>query len=152
VAPVVSEAAAQRPEIEWLGRRSPDDVAPLMGSAALLIFPSEWYEGLSRTIVEAFAAGTPVVSSDLGSMRDLIREGETGLCFVPGSPDGLATAVERAWADPNKLCRMRGEARREFERRYTADANYPMLTANYEDAIAAAGRESPRTQSMVPGR
>src|SRR5688500_5602362 len=74
------ESAAARTElnVQYLGRRPLDEVQLLMGESALLIFPSTWYEGLPRTIVESFAKGTPVLASDLGSMTELVADGRTG--------------------------------------------------------------------------
>ncbi len=53
----VREAAASESSIEWLGRRPLEEVIGLMGRAAALVFPSLWYEGFPRTIVESLSAG-----------------------------------------------------------------------------------------------
>src|SRR6185503_10011549 len=127
----VAEAVRHMPDAEWLGRLSPDATAAAMRDAALLIFPSEWYEGLPRTIVESFAAGTPVVTSKLGAMRDLIRDGQTGLHFQPGDAEDMARVVAGAFAHPIDLAGMRSAARAEFEARYTAEANYRQLLEIY---------------------
>ena len=66
---------------------------PPCDDAALLVFPSEWYEGQPRTILESFAVGTPVVAADLGAMGELIRAGHTGVHFQPGDPGDLARVV-----------------------------------------------------------
>lgn len=127
----VADAVRRLPDAEWLGRLAPDAAMAAMRDAALLIFPSEWYEGLPRTIVESFAAGTPVVAPDLGAMRDLIRDGETGRHFRPGDPDDLARVVADTFVRPAALARMRVAARAEFEARYTAEASYRQLIAIY---------------------
>lgn len=61
-----------------------------------LVFPSVWYEGFPLSIVEAFAAGTPVIASRLGGMLEMIAEGKTGLLFHPGDADDLAHKIR--WA------------------------------------------------------
>jgi glycosyltransferase involved in cell wall biosynthesis len=127
----VAEAVRQLPNAEWLGRLSPEATTAAMRDATLLIFPSEWYEGLPRTIVESFAAGTPVVASNLGAMRELIRDGQTGLHFRPGDPEDLARVVAGVFARPADLASMRAAARAEFEARYTAEANYRQLIDIY---------------------
>ena len=57
----VRDAAARISGIEWLGRRPLNEVLDIVGRAAMLVFPSQWYEGQPKTIIEALAKGTPVV-------------------------------------------------------------------------------------------
>jgi len=131
LASVVRDAAATDPRIEYIGRLPPDQVYDLMGQATALIFPSVWYEGLPKTILESFARGTPVIASNLGSMSDLITPGRTGEHFTPGDPAELATTITRLFSD-GSLQSLRASVRDEFESRYTADANYRMLMDVYE--------------------
>jgi glycosyltransferase involved in cell wall biosynthesis len=135
LAPAVAEAAKRHPEIEWLGRQSQARVSKLMKSAQALIFPSVWYEGFPMVIAEAYAAGLPVIASDLGSMQSLIDHGRTGLLFRPNDAEDLADQVQWASAHTAELNRMRSEARAEFEAKYAAERNYQMLTNIYETAI-----------------
>jgi len=118
-----------------LGRKSLEEVYELMGEATFLVFPSEWYEGQPRTIIESFAVGTPVIASNLGAMSSLISPGHRGLHFRPGDSEDLAAQVELALAHPEELTRMRREARAEFEAKYTAQENYRQLMEIYEKAM-----------------
>jgi glycosyltransferase involved in cell wall biosynthesis len=113
-------------------------IAAIKG-ARFLVFPSEWYEIFPVTIAEAFACGTPIICSRLGSMQELVEDGRTGLHFTPGDPEDLARKVEWAWAHPEKMWKMGKEARREYEAKYTAEKNYPMLIETYRAAMAARG-------------
>jgi glycosyltransferase involved in cell wall biosynthesis len=124
--------------IEILGRIIHEDVMSLMQGARFLVFPSESYEGFGLAILEAFASGLPILASDLGSMAEIVENGVTGLRFRPGDPDDLAAKVRWAWSHPEAMARMGEAARREFERKYTADRNYEMLMAVYEGAISGA--------------
>ena len=136
----VSEAARGLEGVEYLGRRSRDQVLALMKQAAFLVFPSEWYEGFPMTIAEAYATGLPVIASDLGAMASLVDHGRTGLHFRPGDPEDLAAKVEWLITHPAELARMRKEARAEYEAKYTAERNYRMLMEIYERAIETARR------------
>jgi glycosyltransferase involved in cell wall biosynthesis len=107
----------------------------LVGEATMLLFPSQCYEGCPKTIVEAFAKGTPVVASNLGSMSTLVRHGETGLHFVPGDAADLATQVKWLLSHPEALKTMRAHARAEYESTYSAQSNYEILMEAYHDAI-----------------
>ena len=129
--PQVLEAAQTIPGVEWLGRRSLAEVYHLMKEAAFLVFPSVWYEGLPRTIVESFATGTPVIAADLGAMSRLITSGKTGLHFTAGSEESLIAQVEWAATHPQDFAQMRQQARMEYKDKYTAEANYEQLMQIY---------------------
>lgn len=131
LATVVRRGVESLPGVEWLGRRSPEEVYALMGDAAFLVFPSKCYEGFPRVLAEALAKGLPVLATALGSQGSIIADGRTGLLFRPGSPMELATRVEWLLAHPEELARMRREARAEYEAKYTAESNYEMLMQIY---------------------
>jgi glycosyltransferase involved in cell wall biosynthesis len=141
MASAVRDAAAVDPRIHFMGRLPQDQVYDVMGQASALMFPSVWYEGLPKTILESFARGTPVVASNLGSMSDLIVEGRTGAHFTPGNPADLARTVARLFTG-NELESMRSSTREEFESLYTGDANYRMLMDVYESVLRTPVGES----------
>ncbi len=131
----VLEACQRIPNLDYLGRRPLQEVAELMGQAAVLVFPSQWYEGLPRTIIESYAKGTPVIASRLGSMIELVETARTGWLFTPGDAQELAQHIRHALSSSSDLGEMRRHARLEFERSYTADRNYELLLDLYEKAI-----------------
>jgi glycosyltransferase involved in cell wall biosynthesis len=118
--------------IEILGRRSRADVFDLMKGARFLMFPSQWYEGLGLTVIEAFACGLPVVAARLGAMREIIQDGRTGLHFAPGDINDLADKANWVWTHPTEAERMGREAREEFTTKYTAESNYKILMKIYQ--------------------
>jgi glycosyltransferase involved in cell wall biosynthesis len=132
----VAEAVERVPGVEWLGLQSLTKVYELMGEAAFLVFPSEWYETFGRVAIEAFAKGTPVIAADIGAVAELVDHGRTGLRFRPGDPEDLRAQVEWTLAHPGELAQMRREARVEFEAKYTAEQNYQILMSIYERAIS----------------
>ena len=136
---VVDAAARQTPGIEYLGRRSPDEVTQLMERAEFFVFPTECYEGMPRTVIESFAVGTPVLASNLGATATMVVPGETGFHFTPGNVAELRERVERCSQSLDELRAMRPRARQAFENSYTGAANARMLLAIYERARAAAG-------------
>ncbi|WP_121444056.1 glycosyltransferase family 4 protein [Brockia lithotrophica] len=135
LAPRVQEAQDRIPGVEWLGRKTPEEVYTLMGEAAFLVLPSEWYETFGRVAIEAFAKGTPVLASDIGAVGEIISHGRTGLKFRPGDPEDLAAKVEWLLSHPRELERMRREARAEYEAKYTAEKNYEQLMAIYREVL-----------------
>lgn len=136
----VRQAVRQMPGVEWLGRKTPDEVYTLMGNAAFLVFPSEWYETFGRVAIEAFAKGTPVLAADIGAVAEVTDHGRTGLHFRPGDLEDLAAKVEWLLAHPTELARMRREARAEYEAKYTAERNYQLLMEIYGQALEAGHR------------
>jgi glycosyltransferase involved in cell wall biosynthesis len=138
--PVEQAAARAELNVEYLGRQPPEKVSAAMGESGVLIFPSTWYEGLPRTIVESFAKGTPVIASKLGSMAELVEDGRTGYLFPPGDAAGLADRVRRTVGETSdaRRRRLRAAAREAYERHYTADRNCVMLMGAYDVALNRA--------------
>jgi len=133
--PEVDAAAAQNSRIRYLGRRSHSEVLEFVGASRCLILPSECYETFGRVAAEAFARGTPVVAAKIGAVAEIVDDGRTGVHFTPGDPADLARTIDWTLAHPDAVARMRGEARWEYEAKYTADRNYDLLMQIYERAI-----------------
>ncbi len=122
--------------VQLVGQVATSEVVALMHGARFLVFPSEWYETFGRVAIEAFACGLPVVASRLGSMAEIIADGENGLHFTPGDARELAEKVEWAWSHPEEIWEMGKAARAEYEAKYTAQRNYEMLMGIYQQACA----------------
>ena len=107
-----------------------------LADARLLVLPSECFEGFPLVIREAYAHGVPVAASRLGSLVELVRDGETGVLFAPGDAGDIRRTVGAAWADQGRLAEMGRRARAEFDARYTAEANHETLMRIYAAAVA----------------
>jgi glycosyltransferase involved in cell wall biosynthesis len=136
----VAQVASRVPNVEWVGPRPRQEILTYMKMSSLLVFPSQVYEGLPMTVVEAYAAGLAVVASDQGSIRTLVDPNRTGLLFRPGDPQDLAAKVKWAWTHRAQLREMGREARREYERKYTAECNYEQLMDIYRLAMGCSSR------------
>jgi glycosyltransferase involved in cell wall biosynthesis len=121
--------------VEMLGQQSHEKVLTLVKEARFLVFPSEWYEGFPMTIVESFACGTPVISSRLGAMVEIVDDGRTGLHFTAGDSDDLASKIDWAWTHEKEMQEMGKAARKEYEDKYTPEHNYEMLMDIYNLAM-----------------
>jgi len=135
------EALARRIESEriagvtLLGSLPRDALLEELRGARVLVFPSEWYEGMPMAIVEAFACGVPCVAARLGGMREMIEDGVNGLLFAPGDPDELAAKLRWAFEHEAELAAIGRAARAEYEARYTAATNCARLLEIYRQAI-----------------
>lgn len=132
----VETASRQIPGVtllKWLPRA---EILERMKQASVLILPSTWYEGFPVILAEAFAVGLPVIASKLGSMLSIVDHQRTGLHFEAGQPAELVKAVRWFRAHPLETEIMRGQARLEYERKYTADANYAQMIGIYDSVLA----------------
>ena len=138
---LVRHSAGVCAQIEYLGGKPLAEVLELMRGAAFLVFPSEWYETMGRTIMEAFAVGTPVIAAKIGPPASMIVSGETGFQFQPANIAELRERVEWCSRNLEQLHSLRLNARRAFEANYTGAANIEMLVNIYRQAQ----RKNPRT-------
>lgn len=128
----VMDAENSSTSITVLGPLSQEQVFGNLKKSVALIMPSTFYETFGRTIIEAFATGTPVIASNHGAMAEIIQDGKTGLLFTAGDWSDLAIKVRWASEHPAEMAEMGKNARAEFEARYTADKAYDSLMDIYE--------------------
>lgn len=129
------DASRALPGVEWVGRAPADEVRRLMRRARILVVPSAWYETFGMVVIEAFAAGLPVVAARHGALAELVEDGRTGAQFEPGNAADLAGAVETLVARPGDLAALRRRARAEFEAKFQPAANYTALMRTYARAL-----------------
>lgn len=122
---------------QHLGHSPLDEVLARMARAAFLVLPSVCYEGFPRTVVEAFSRGLPVIASRLGSMAELIEDGQTGLLFEAGNPRALAEKIRWACQHPEAMQAMGRRARLVYEQEFTAERNHEHLMQVYAEAIGS---------------
>jgi glycosyltransferase involved in cell wall biosynthesis len=130
----VKTAAEANSSIQYLGRTASEETLELMRRAEFLVFPSGCYEGMPRTVLEAFAVGTPVLASDLGAAATMVTPNITGFHFAPGNARELREKVEWCTRNLPRVQSLRENARAAFEARYTGAANVAALLAIYGQA------------------
>lgn len=135
--------------VEFMGRLERSHVAQVVGAASIAIVPSQWFEGFPMVVVEAFACGTPVVASRLGSLAEIVREGIIGRLFTPGDPRALGVAVRAMLHEPEALKQMRKNAREEFETRYSAAASFQTLMEIYQRASQSLPQRAPLPERLA---
>jgi len=88
------------PGVALPGQLDEAAVIELLQSSLASVVPSLWYENMPNSLLESLACGTPVIASDLGSMRDILHGTGAGLLFRAGDPVALANALRTALAEP----------------------------------------------------
>lgn len=120
--------------VELLGART--DVPEILSRAACVALPSA-YESAPYALLEAMAAGAPVVATAVGGMPETIDDGRTGLLVPPGDVDSLTAALRRLLADPQMAAELGAAARETVARDYGRETMASRLMAEYA-AIAGA--------------
>lgn len=136
-----SEAITQAlgPEGEaWthVGTVTGEAKAALFRTADILALPS-YFENMPNTVLEAMAAGRPVVATPVGAIPEMVEEGASGFLVPVGDADQLADRLALLAADPTLRDRMGARARALADQRYDMAVLERALTAEYRDTVGA---------------
>jgi len=122
------ESAASGLPVELTGER--DDVPELLAGFDVFAFPSR-FEGLCLAVIEAQAAGVPVVATPVGGIVETVVAGETGTLVPVDDPAALAEAICALLADPAAAAAMAAEARRLVLLRFSVETMVERTIAFY---------------------
>ena len=124
------------PRLRFAGPRS--DVPDFLRAADLFVHPSH-QEGFSNAILEAMAAGLPVVACDVGGNPEAVVDGETGRLVPPRNPDRLAAGLGELLRDEGKRRAMGDAGRRRAEERFSLEQMVSEVEAMYESLVPRKG-------------
>ena len=120
--------------IDWLGRISDSEKISRMGRASVFCAPSLHGESFGVVLLEAMAAGTPVVASNLDGYRNVATDDETALLVETGNVESLASALARVLVDTRLAARLTANGR-EHAQRFSMDALADRYIEMYERAL-----------------
>ncbi|MEW6382152.1 MAG: glycosyltransferase family 4 protein [bacterium] len=123
------------PNAEYVGMKQGEDLHRLLAGARAVILPSLWYENQPFSITEAFAAGKPVIASDLGGMTELVNNSQGGILVSPGDVDDLAEAMRWITAHPKEARQMGKKAQEYACNTHSSDIHYRKLLQIYQQTI-----------------
>jgi glycosyltransferase involved in cell wall biosynthesis len=115
--------------VRWLNGVARQQMPSVFASLDVLVVPSVWLENAPLVIREAFAAGLPVVASNLGGMAEMVSDGHNGLLFEPGDAADLRRVLHRLLDEPGLLERLRAG----IARVRTIDEDAAWTSALYRD-------------------
>jgi glycosyltransferase involved in cell wall biosynthesis len=118
--------------VRFLGRRP--DVPQLLAACDVFALPS-LYEGSSLAVLEAMAAGIPIVSSAIGGTEELIEDGRSGLLVPPGDAPALAAAMRRLLEDPQLREDFAGRARERVDAGLRREQNAERVAEVYRELL-----------------
>jgi glycosyltransferase involved in cell wall biosynthesis len=119
--------------VRFLGPLDREGVLTLFRAADASLLSSSW-ENFPHTVVESLAVGTPVVSTDVGGVAEVVRDGENGLLVPAGDAGALAGAIRRVVEEPGLRTRLAAQAVRSVEE-LAADRVYARLEEILEQAV-----------------
>jgi glycosyltransferase involved in cell wall biosynthesis len=133
VAPAqISEWKAER-AVELRGQV--DDIPSLLASAHVVCLPS-YREGLPKSLIEAAAAGRPIVTTDVPGCRAVVHDGDNGLLVPPRDPVALAAALQRLICEPATRASMGSHGRQRAEREFGIDTVVNQTLELYREVLA----------------
>lgn len=131
-------------QVHFTGRLDRDAVAALYRQARIALNPTH-VDNMPNSVLEAMACAVPVVSTNVGGVPYIVRDGQTALLVPPNDPEGMAAALLRVLTDPVLHQRLAQAGAQEVQR-YTWEKVSPVLCAAYAAAMGrASGAITPRT-------
>lgn len=131
-------------QVDFRGSLTHDAIAPLYAAAWLLLAPSKVVakgrrDGIPNVVIEAMAAGVPVVGSRAAGLEEAIEPGRTGALCESGNPRSLADAIEPLLRDPAEIERLGAGARGSVRESFDVEANFERLWALFQGAPVRGG-------------
>jgi glycosyltransferase involved in cell wall biosynthesis len=123
--------------VRFLGHRR--DVPRLLDSCDVFVLPS-LFEGLPLAVLEAMAAGKPVVASRIGGTDEAVLDGVTGLLVSPSDPAALADAIRTILSDPERARRLGAGGRSRLHAAFSARQMVRAVEATYDELLASEER------------
>ena len=126
------------PGVEYVGEISEEQKSDFLGGAYAHIFPIDWPEPFGLCMIEAMSCGTPTIAFDCGSVREVLKDGVSGI--VVNNVEDAVTAVPQVASLSRLACR------REFERRFLASRMAKDYLTLYESLLNAENAPFPASR------
>ncbi len=117
-----------------------DRLKEIIRKALFLVFPSECYETFGLSVVESYVLGKPVIGSKIGAIKEVVRDGETGILFESGNAHDLADKIRWLLNHPEKRNEMGKRAKGLVRNEYNAELHYERIMRVYRSALKRCGK------------
>jgi glycosyltransferase involved in cell wall biosynthesis len=129
------EVAALGGRASLHGPTANDEVGSHYARSGVFVFPSLWHEPFGIPVIEAMAAGLPVVATRGGALPEIVLDGQTGFLVERGDDEALAAAIVKLLADPALRARMGAAGRARVRALFTWERSVARLEALYGSAL-----------------
>ncbi|MGW1749451.1 glycosyltransferase [Streptomyces sp. NPDC002092] len=140
--PEVTAWAAGRDDVRYVGLLDTAECQKAIAQSVAVVAPSTWLEAFGLVVVEAMAAGVPVVAAGHGAFVELVEDGVTGLLHQPGESASLASCIRRIAAEPDGNREMGRAARLRYEQGFSPAVGLDRLVDEYRTAIAGRSAQT----------
>jgi glycosyltransferase involved in cell wall biosynthesis len=125
----------QTHQIEFLGRKNFAEIVPYLETCAFTIVPSECYDNFPNTVLESYAFKKAVIATRLGSLTDIVQDGETGYLFEPKNSDDLREKAATLFAS-EALCNQYGQkGYNKILNEYSEETHYTQLKSVFDKVL-----------------
>jgi glycosyltransferase involved in cell wall biosynthesis len=128
--------------VTFTGHLSGEVLNREIASSRFTVLPSRAYETLGKSILESYSFGRAVVASDLGSRRELVNEGKTGMLYESGNVIDLAEKLSSLTRQPELAATMGAAGRELVNKHFTPEDHYEQMLSIYEQTLV---NKRPRT-------
>lgn len=120
--------------IEFLGFKSGEELEDIIKGARFTLIPSIWYDNLPNTALESFQYSKPVIASNIGSLPELVVDGENGYLFKPADAEDLIKKI-KLLDDDTVVEKMGAASRRRLESKFSPETHYEALMKVFSEAV-----------------
>jgi glycosyltransferase involved in cell wall biosynthesis len=121
--------------IDFYGHQPTEIIDSELNNSKFLIFPTEYYENMPITILQAFRSGTLVVASNIGSVKNIIKDGHNGILFNPEDSKSLQNKLNWISKNNEECNKIALNGFNDFIKNYTDELNYDLLINIYNNAL-----------------
>ncbi|MBN2400234.1 MAG: glycosyltransferase family 4 protein [Candidatus Aminicenantes bacterium] len=125
----------QLDQVHFIGSKWGHELVEFLSRARFIAVPSIWHENLPYVVLQAFAAGKPVIGSDRGGIPELVHHGEHGLIYRAEDAEALAAGIQELWDNPARTLEMGARARQFVVREFNPDVFYDGLMKVYAEVL-----------------
>lgn len=133
---MLSDNRYRSKSIEYIKHSDENKVLEVLSESLFFVLPVKWYENLPNTILESFSVGTPVISTNIGSIKYMIEDGNTGFLFENGNLKHLTEQIYKALSlSKDQYESMQKKCQNEIETRYSFEKHYQSLIGLFNQVL-----------------
>lgn len=129
------ELEGKEHHIEFLGRKSFDEIVPYLKSCLCTVVPSEWYDNFPNVVLESYAYKKAVIATDFGSLKYMVEDGRTGLTFKYKDIEDLRRKIAYIYEHQEDAQRMGEAAYQQLVAQYSPSVHYEKLMKLFNGII-----------------